>query len=65
MWVDKQRGVFRDPESACVIYFTFTNRTVRIQEENGCGAYRDITCFFEGSYPRKPDAILKKKIIRN
>ncbi|MFZ9718305.1 MAG: hypothetical protein ACO3BD_03020 [Chitinophagaceae bacterium] len=63
-WIDKQRGVFRDPDAACVIYFTFSNRSVGIQEENGCGAYRDITCFFEGTYPRKRDMVKKKKTTR-
>lgn len=59
-WIDQQKAVFRDPNTDCVLYFTFTKSSVRIQEENGCGSYRDITCLFEGSYPRKREASRKK-----
>jgi hypothetical protein len=32
--------------------FTFTKNAVTIKEIDGCGSYRGITCFFEGSFPR-------------
>ena len=63
-WIDQQKAVFRDPNSPCVLYFTFTKSSVRIQEEDGCGSYRDITCLFEGSYPRKREASRKKNLKR-
>jgi hypothetical protein len=36
-----------------------------MKEVEGCGSYRDIKCFFEGSFPKKkevkPKAPKKKK----
>lgn len=57
-WIGKGKGIFRDGASDCVITFDFTTSSVRLAEQN-CGLYRGITCFFEGSYPRKKEA--KKK----
>jgi hypothetical protein len=59
-WIGKNKGIFRDSNSDCIITFDFTTSAVRIQEQN-CGLYRGITCFFEGSYARKKEAAKKKK----
>jgi hypothetical protein len=59
-WIEKNKGIFKDGNSDCVITFDFTTNAVRIQEQN-CGLYRGITCFFEGSYPRKKEAGKKSK----
>lgn len=59
-WIGKAKGIFRDRSSDCVITFDFTSSSVRITEQN-CGLYRGITCFFEGSYPKKKEAVKKKK----
>lgn len=45
-------GQFRDKNSSCIIEFKFSPNRVTISE-TGCGAYRGITCMFEGSYNRK------------
>lgn len=45
-------GQFRDKGSSCILEFKFSSNKVTISETN-CGAYRGITCMFEGSYPRK------------
>ena len=45
-------GQFRDKNSSCILDFKFSNNKVTVSERN-CGAYRGITCMFEGSYPRK------------
>ncbi len=37
----------------CSLEFTFSNNQVSLKELQGCGNYRGIRCFFEGSYPRK------------
>ena len=37
----------------CTLEFTFTSNAVTMRETAGCGSYRDIKCFFEGTYPRK------------
>lgn len=45
-------GQFRDKNSSCILEFKFSSNSVKISETS-CGAYRGITCMFEGSYPRK------------
>jgi hypothetical protein len=56
---------FTDNNGTCAIDFVFSGNTVRMKELEGCGSYRDIKCFFEGSYTRKkkavPPATRKKK----
>ena len=37
----------------CALEFTFTPNAVTMKETAGCGTYRGIKCFFEGTYPRK------------
>lgn len=54
------KGVFHDKGSPCEILFSFTTNSVSMKETNGCGSYRDITCFFEGTYPRKKEAVKRK-----
>lgn len=46
-------GRFTENNGTCAIEFTFSGNTVRLKELEGCGSYRDIKCFFEGSYIRK------------
>ena len=48
-------AVYRESGDPCVLEFNFTNSSVSIKELEGCGNYRDIKCFFEGSYPRKKE----------
>lgn len=58
------KGVFHDDEGACEIIFNFSTGSISIKETKGCGNYRDITCFFEGSFTRKKEVVkpkLKKK----
>lgn len=59
-WITKTKGIFHDGSSACAIEFNFSSSSVSISEQNGCGSYRDITCFFEGSYPRKKEPVQSK-----
>jgi hypothetical protein len=59
-WVDKTKGVFNDESSDCVILLNFTSSSVSIKEEDGCGSYRGITCFFEGTYARNKEAVKPK-----
>lgn len=51
-WVGEHKAVFQDNSSPCQLEFTFTKNAVNIKEIDGCGSYRGITCFFEGTYPR-------------
>lgn len=59
-WTGNAKGIYRDGNSDCAIEFSFGSASVTIKELNGCGSYRDITCFFEGSYPRKKEPVQPK-----
>lgn len=56
---------YTEGNGPCAIDFVFSGNTVRMKEMEGCGSYRDIKCFFEGSYTRKkkvsPKSPKKKK----
>lgn len=54
-------AVYRESGDPCVLQFTFTGNAVSMQEVEGCGNYRDIKCFFEGSFPKKKEAKPKKR----
>lgn len=47
------KGEYHDKESACGIAFQFSGSRVNIREIGGCGAYRNIKCFFEGGFTKK------------
>ncbi len=63
-WIAQNKGIFRDADSDCVIEFNFNNSSVNIKEQNGCGSYRGITCFFEGSYPKKREPVQPKQKLK-
>jgi hypothetical protein len=46
----------------CSLEFVFANNQVAIKELQGCGNYRGVRCFFEGSYPKK--AVKSKPAIK-
>ncbi len=46
-------GRFTENNGTCAIEFNFSGNSVKLKEVEGCGSYRDIKCFFEGSYIRK------------
>jgi hypothetical protein len=47
------KGEYKDKETACGISFQFSGGRLSIKEIGGCGAYRGVTCFFEGSFKKK------------
>lgn len=47
------KGEYKDKETDCGIAFQFAAGRVSIREIGGCGAYRGVRCFFEGSYAKK------------
>lgn len=55
------KGVFHDKDTDCEILFNFSTSSVTIKEIKGCGSYRDIICFFEGSYTKKRETQKTKK----
>jgi hypothetical protein len=50
---------FSESGSPCVIDFTFSGKNVTMKEVGGCGSYRDIKCFFEGSFTKKAVPVKK------
>lgn len=55
------KAVYRQSGDQCELTLSFSGNTVSLHEE-GCGAHRDIKCFFEGSFVRKPPP---KQVIKN
>lgn len=49
---------FVKSDNPCALEFTFSGSKVTMKEKGGCGSYRDIQCFFNGSYVKK-----KKKAV--
>jgi len=49
------KAIYRQAGDQCELSFSFSGNTVSLQEE-GCGSHRDIKCFFEGSFTRRPPA---------
>lgn len=54
-------AIFRESGDPCVLQFSFTANSVSMKELEGCGNYRDIKCFFEGSFPRKKEPKPRRK----
>lgn len=53
-------AVFQEGGNPCTLEFNFSTNRVVMKETGGCGSYRGIKCFFEGSYPKKKTARPKK-----
>ena len=53
---------FTEQGGPCGIEFRFSDNHVTIREVGGCGAYRDVSCFFEGTYDKKKPQKIKKKV---
>jgi hypothetical protein len=43
-------GEFHEEDGPCAVRFSFSSSTVTITETGGCGAYRGIGCYFNGTY---------------
>jgi hypothetical protein len=54
-YVKPNVAIFRESGDPCVLEFTFSATSITMKELEGCGNYRDIRCFFEGSFPRKKE----------
>lgn len=54
-------ALYRESGDPCVLQFSFTANSVTLTEVEGCGNYRDIKCFFEGSFPRKKEPKPRRK----
>jgi hypothetical protein len=52
---------FVKSDNPCSLEFSFTGSKVTMKEKGGCGSYRDIQCFFNGSYWKKKKKVEKGK----
>jgi hypothetical protein len=59
-FVSSKKAVFKEAGNPCTLEFTFSPSSVYMKEVEGCGSYRDIRCFFEGTYPKKKNKPAKK-----
>ena len=51
--ISKNQAKYQEPGNTCALLFTFEKNEVKLKELGGCGAFRDIKCFFDGSFPMK------------
>ncbi len=47
------KAVYSRPGDQCMLEFNFGKNKVSLRED-GCGSHRDIKCFFDGTFTRKP-----------
>lgn len=59
-FVSSKTAQYKENGNPCTLEFTFGASSVSMKEVEGCGSYRDIKCFFDGTYPRK-----KRKTSKN
>jgi hypothetical protein len=59
-FVSPNLAVYGESGNPCVLHFNFKGNSVTLKEEKGCGSYRDIKCFFEGSFTRKKQTKVKE-----
>ena len=59
-FVSATMAVYQEGGNPCTIEFNFAANRITMKETGGCGSYRDIKCFFEGSYTKKKTAKPKK-----
>ncbi len=52
-------ALYRAVGNPCVLEFTLSGGTVSLKEQQACGSYRDIKCFFDGSFIKKKEPKIK------
>ncbi len=50
---------FQGNADPCAINFSFKENSIAMKEIEGCGNYRDIKCFFEGTFVKKKEVKTK------
>jgi hypothetical protein len=59
-FISPKAAQYKENGNPCTLEFVFSNTAVVMKEVEGCGSYRDIKCFFDGTYPRKKKKTAKK-----
>lgn len=52
-FITSKKAYYKENGNPCTLEFTFTTSSVTMKEVEGCGSYRNIKCFFDGTYPKK------------
>lgn len=52
-FISATKAQYHENANPCAIELNFTASRVALKETAGCGTYRDIKCFFDGSYTKK------------
>jgi hypothetical protein len=60
-FVSPKVAQYKENGNPCTLEFTFNASSVSMKEVEGCGSYRDIKCFFDGTYPKKKKKEIKQK----
>ncbi len=55
-WINSTTAQYYQNGNPCTIELSFTATRVRLKETGGCGTYRDIKCFFDGTYNKKKES---------
>lgn len=58
-FVSSKTARYKEVGNPCTLEFTFTSAAVTMKEIEGCGSFRNIQCFFEGTYPKKKKKVAK------
>jgi hypothetical protein len=59
-FVSAKTARYKESGNPCTLEFTFGTSSVKMKEVEGCGSYRGIKCFFDGTYPKKKSKTSKK-----
>ncbi len=51
-FISAGKALYKENGNPCTLEFTFSKQSVTMKEIEGCGSYRGIRCFFEGSFPK-------------
>jgi hypothetical protein len=52
-------AIYRQGGDPCVLSFRFSNSSVTVKEDEGCGSHRGVNCVFDGTFNRKREAKAK------
>lgn len=55
------KGIYTANGDPCVMDFSFNGNEITVKEQGSCGNYRGIKCFFNDSYTKKKEPVVKKK----
>lgn len=55
------KGIYADNGDPCIMDFSFNGNEITVKEQGSCGNYRGIKCYFNDSYTKKKDPVVKKK----